>query len=65
MTRDDVIALLRTACDEAGSIRQWCLKHKVSQVYALYVLRGERNPGPMILNVLGLEREEATYRRKQ
>ncbi len=65
MTRQDVVALLREACDQAPSVRHWAKEHNISLTYVIYVLNGERDPGPMILDVLGLEREEFTYRRKE
>ena len=65
MTRNDVISLLRQACNTAPSVRQWAIQNKLSPVYVNYVLSGDRNPGPSILDALGLEREEFTYRRKE
>jgi hypothetical protein len=42
MNLDELRALLRQRCDEAGSVRAWALKHGVSPVYVGHVLAGKR-----------------------
>jgi hypothetical protein len=67
MTEDQVRALLRAACDEAGSIRAWARRHGLSAMYVSNALRGKQAPGPSICKPLGLIREikqTVTYRRK-
>jgi hypothetical protein len=64
MTADDVRRLLQRACDDAGSQRAWALRHGVSVVYVNDVLGGNREPGPAICKVLGLEAERHTTYRK-
>ena len=64
MTADDVRKLLQRACDDAGSQRAWAMRHGVSVVYVNDVLGGNREPGPAILQVLGLEAERRTTYRK-
>ena len=67
MTADDVRQLLRKACDKAGSNRAWAQANDVSPAYVSDVLLRRREPGPAILDPLGLEAIEerrVTYRRK-
>ena len=54
MNLDELRALLRRRCDEAGSVRAWALKHGVSPVYVGHVLAGKRGPGKALLDALGL-----------
>lgn len=56
-TTDDVLAMLREACDAAGGIRPWARLHDLSFQYVHLVLQGDRPPGPAILNPLGLVAE--------
>lgn len=47
------------------SLREFGSSHGLSAAYLSDVLRGNRNPGPTILDILGLEKElvaEASYR---
>ena len=62
MTKDHVLALLRRACQEAGSMNRWAAAHGMSQNYVCDVVNGKRDPGPKILAVLGIERI-VTYRK--
>lgn len=67
MTADDVRNLLRKACDKSGSNRAWAKAHDVSPAYVSDVLLKRREPGPAILDPLGLEAEEerrVIYRKK-
>lgn len=38
------------------SHRKWAAKHGLSQQYVSMVINGEREPGPSILDAVGLER---------
>lgn len=53
---DDVRRLLADACSASGGQKSWGDKHKVSQTYISVVLSGRTEPGPAILEALGLER---------
>jgi hypothetical protein len=59
----DPVALLRLACDRAGSQRRWALAHGVSPQSVTDVLTGHREPAGKLLEALGLERR-VIYRRK-
>ena len=62
MTRDDVIKLLDRMVDRAGSRAALAKEIDVSPAYIGDVLLGKRDPGPAILNVLGLRRHiQITY----
>lgn len=66
MTADDVRGILKAACEGAGSNRAWAKANDVSPAYVSDVLLGRREPGPAILEPLGLEAVEerhVTYRR--
>ena len=60
MTIDDVRGLLRKSCRAAGSQQAWAEKHKISPAYVSDVLVERRDPGPAILEALGL-RAETVY----
>lgn len=62
MTEDDVRKLLRKACEDAGSDRQWAIAHDLSAQYVGDVRRKKRPIGPAILKALGLE-AHTTYKR--
>ncbi len=67
MTADDVRDLLKKACEKAGSNRSWAHANDVSPAYVSDVLLRRREPGPAILEPLGLEAVEerlVTYRKK-
>lgn len=59
----DPIAELKRVSAAAGSQRQWALAHGISPAYVTDVLMLRREPGPLILHALGLERV-VTYHRK-
>lgn len=63
MTLDSVIAMLRRECAAAGSQKAYAAKIGVSLAHINDVLRGRREPGPSILNALGLEKV-VDYRRR-
>lgn len=56
MNAGEVRDLLRNACDKAGDQKTFSEKTGISQQYISDVLRGKREPGQAILDVLGLER---------
>ena len=55
MTLDDVRKLLRKACESAGSQQAWAEANKISPAYVSDVLVERREPGPAILDALGLK----------
>ncbi len=65
MTEDEVLAMLRKACDRAGSQQAFAALHEITPAYVSDVLRKKRTLGPAILNALGLEVSSvvSTYRR--
>jgi hypothetical protein len=64
LTLNDVIAMLKKRCEEAGSQRAFALDSKISPQYITDVLRRKREPGQMVLDALGLEKV-TTYREKE
>jgi DNA-binding transcriptional regulator YdaS (Cro superfamily) len=52
----DVFKRLRAACKAAGGQAAWAERHGVSAAYVSEALNGTREPGPLILNALGLKR---------
>ncbi len=64
MTPDTVRAMIRRACREAGSQTAFANKHGIKKAFLSQVLRGEREPGPTILDIFGLERSPLSYRKK-
>jgi len=64
MDRENVLALLRQKCDEAGGQKAWAAVHGVSQVYVSDVLAGRREPAGKIIAALGLERV-VTFRKQR
>lgn len=64
LTLDDVIALLKKRCEEAGSQRAFAIDSEISPQYITDVLRGKREPGAMILEALRLEKV-IFYREKE
>lgn len=64
MTADDVRAMLRRACQSAGTARAWATKNRLSEAYVSDVLRGKREPAAAICDALGLE-AETIYRKVQ
>jgi len=57
VTLDDVRKMLRKKCAEAGSQVAWAEANKVSAAYVSDVLVERREPGPAILDALGLRAE--------
>ncbi len=65
MTRDDVNKLLEQMVERAGSRVALAKEIGVTSAYVGAVLLGNREPGPAILDVLGLERQvQVTYVKK-
>jgi hypothetical protein len=64
LTLNDVVALLKKRCEEAGSQRAFAQANNVSPQYIADVLRRKREPGAMILDALGIEKV-VTYREKE
>lgn len=62
MLLDQVLALLRRRCEEAGGQAAWAKANRVSPAYVSDVLNGRREPGWSILRPLGIERA-VTYRK--
>lgn len=54
LTLDDVITLLRREAD--GRQVEFALRAGVTQQYISDILRGKREPGPKILDALGLQK---------
>ncbi len=50
-----VVAVLASAVAAAGSQARWCMANQVSTAYLNDVLKGRREPGKKILDILGLE----------
>jgi hypothetical protein len=61
MRLEQVLALLRRRCDEAGDQATWAKRHGISPAYVSDALKGRREPGEKILGALGLVRV-VTYR---
>lgn len=62
MKYDQVVEMLRREVSRAGAQSRWAESHGMSQSYVANVLRGRNEPGPLVLEALGLERV-VTYRR--
>lgn len=52
----EVRRMLAAAIGAAGSQKAWAKGHGMSTSYVHEVLRGTRDPGPAVLEALGLER---------
>ena len=64
----DPIEQLQARVDQAGSMRKLATEIGVSAAYISDILAGNREPGPAVLEPLGLEVEVEvikTYRRKK
>jgi hypothetical protein len=57
--------MLLRACAKAGGQKTWAEARGMSQQHVSDVLNRRREPGPKVLDALGLEREEQTYRRRR
>lgn len=64
ITRDELTARIQAAVKVAGSQRALAKQWDVSPSYVTDLLRGLRDPGPKILDALGIERV-VTYREKK
>lgn len=56
MTKEHVLSLLRREVQRAGSRKAYAKHIGVAESYVGYVLRGKVEPGPKILEPLGLVR---------
>lgn len=56
MSLDEITAMLRFFCDQAGSKSAWAREHGVAPVYVGRVLAGRELPGPKLLTAMGLRR---------
>lgn len=63
LKRTDVIASLVIAINVAGSQKKFAERYDISEQYVSDVLRGRREPGEKILEVLGYERVVAIAER--
>jgi DNA-binding transcriptional regulator YdaS (Cro superfamily) len=57
MTADDVRAMLRRACKDAGSQSAWADLHNLSAAYVSDVINGRRDPGDAICSALEIKAE--------
>ena len=65
LTLNEVVALLRKRCEEHGSQKAFAKMHDISAQYVTDVLHNKRRePGPKILDALGL-RKVITYEVKK
>ena len=55
LSADEVRALLRQACKDAGGIKTWADKNGVSPTFANMAYNGRRGLGPSVTRALGLE----------
>lgn len=56
LTEQEVLARLRTAVAEAGSLREFAKAHKLTAAYVHDVLHGRRALADRILAAIGVER---------
>jgi hypothetical protein len=56
MSTDDVLARLRSACQAAGSQRQWALANDIEPVRVSLILSRREQPSQRVLEALGLQR---------
>ena len=59
----ELYAELRRACAEAGGQKHWADRKGVSEQYLSDVLNARKEPGPLILEALGLRRVVSYERR--
>lgn len=64
MKQDDVIDRLRAAIAKAGSQAAFAEMYGLSAAYVNDVINGRREPGPAILEALGVEKV-VTYQEKR
>lgn len=68
LTLTDILALLKSDIEKAGSRRKWSLQHGVTVGYVTDVLMGKRPPADAICRALNIEREIITtvhYKRRK
>jgi len=68
MTKDDVLTLIRQGVEVAGSQSAFARRCNVTTQYINDILRGRRDPGPKILDMLGVEKTvvyTVSYRLKE
>ena len=63
MKLPELYAELRRACAEAGGQKHWADHKGVSEQYLSDVLNARKEPGPLILEALGLRRVVSYERR--
>lgn len=63
MKHSEIVTRLSEMVQEAGSQKAVADKLGISPSYLWELLRGTRTPGPRVLEALGLERSETTYRK--
>lgn len=63
LTMQDVRDLLSRAVN--GNQKAWATEHGMSGAYVSDTIAGRTDPGPKILDALGLEAVPPTYRRKK
>jgi DNA-binding transcriptional regulator YdaS (Cro superfamily) len=56
MDIEDVMRLVQAECDKAGSASAWARKLGVTRAYMSDILSRRRDPGPKVLDALGLEK---------
>lgn len=56
MTKDDVLTLIQQGVKAAGSQRAFACQCNVTTQYINDILRGRRDPGPKVLDMLGIEK---------
>ena len=54
LNADDVRAMLREACEKAGSQTAWCAEHGFTNPFVCMVLKGRAQPTTRIASALGL-----------
>ena len=64
MNADEVRNLLRRVCQTAGSAAAWAKDHDLSPAYVSDTINKRRDPGPAILEALGIE-AKTEYRKAQ
>ena len=64
MRVEEVVALLRQACDEVGGYYPWAQRHRLSRQYVREVLVGLKPPSDRIAKALGLRPDGMRWVRK-
>ena len=55
-TADEVRAMLRRQCEEAGGQKAWATENRVSTAYVNDILQCRKMPGGMVAEILGVHR---------